>query len=72
MSAAATEKLLARLYTDAGLRREFLGDPRRVAAEAGLDADEIEAFTAIDRLGLELAAESYERKRSERPTRKGG
>lgn len=72
MSAAAVEKLLARLYTDASLRREFLGDPRRVAGEAGLEKTEIEAFEAIDRLGLELAAESYERKRSERQPRKGG
>lgn len=72
MSAAAAEMLLARLYADASLRREFLRDPRRVAGDAGLDKKEIEAFAAIDRLGLELAAESYERKRSERQPRKGG
>ena len=72
MSAAAVEKLLARLYTDASLRGEFLRDPRRVAGEAGLDTEEIDAFEVIDRPGLELAAESYERKRSERQPRKGG
>ena len=72
MSAVAVETLLARLYTDAALRRDFLRDPRGVAREAGLDRQEIEAFVAIDRVGLEMAAESYEHKRSERQPRKGG
>ena len=72
MSAAAVEKLLARLFADAALRDEFLRDPRGVASGAGLDVDEVDAFAAIDRLGLEMAAESYERKRSERQPRKGG
>src|SRR5207253_5798844 len=72
MSAPAVETLLARLYTDPDLRREFLADPRRVAREAGLDSQEIDAFAAIDRLGLGLAAESYQRKRGERRPRKAG
>jgi hypothetical protein len=63
VSAAAVETLLARLYADADFRREFLLDPRRVALAAGLDAVEAAAMQSIDRTGLEMAAESYRRKR---------
>jgi hypothetical protein len=63
---AAIESLLARLYTDAALRAEFLADPRTVAQRAGLDAGGVAAMEAIDRVGLELAAESYARKRAGR------
>jgi hypothetical protein len=64
MSAAAVESLLARLYTDDELRLRFIADPRAIAAAAGLDAAEAEALERIDRVGLELAAESYARKRA--------
>ena len=63
MSATGIEALLARLFTDATLRRRFLGDPRAVAKEAGLDHAEAEALARIDRVGLEMAAESYRFKR---------
>ncbi len=58
------EALLARLYTDAVLRAEFLADPAGVARRAGLDAHGVAAMEAIDRVGLELAAHSYARKRA--------
>ena len=63
MSAAAVEILLARLYTDPEVRRDFLRDPAGVARAAGLEAGEVAAMQAIDRAGLEMAAESYRRKR---------
>jgi hypothetical protein len=69
MSAAAVETLLARLYSDDALRREFLADPGRIARAAGLDPAEVTAMAAIDRTGLEMAAESYSRKRSTRTRR---
>ena len=64
MSAAGIEALLAHLYTDEALRARFLASPRAVACEAGLAEDEARALEAIDRVGLELAAESYARKRA--------
>jgi hypothetical protein len=63
MSAAALETFLARLYTDAGLRAQFLAAPGAVARRAGLDEAQVRAMEAIDRVGLELAADSYARKR---------
>ena len=64
----AFEAFLARLYTDAELRRRFLADPRAVAGGGaggghGLSAEEIQALVDIDRVGLELAAASFARKR---------
>lgn len=64
MSAAAVEILLARLYADAKLRSDFLRDPGAVARAAGLEPAEVAAMQAIDRVGLEMAADSYERKRA--------
>ena len=66
MSAQAVETLLARLYSDAEYRRVFLQAPEQTALAAGLDAAETEAIMRIDRVGLELAAESYARKREGR------
>jgi hypothetical protein len=64
MSAAAMEELLARLYTDDALRRRFLSAPEETARQAGLDAEEAQAFAAIDRGDLGLAAQSYAHKRA--------
>lgn len=66
MSAQAVETLLARLYSDPGYRRAFLEAPQQTAQAAGLDATEVDALVRIDRVGLELAAESYARKREGR------
>ena len=71
MSAAAVETLLARLYTDAELRCEFLREPGEVALRAGLDAAEVAAMAAIDRIGLEMAGESYARKRGKKGKQSG-
>jgi hypothetical protein len=65
VSARTLEAFLARLYTDAALRREFLAEPLAAARRAGLKEREAAALAAIDRTGLELAAESYARKRAQ-------
>lgn len=69
---AAFEAFLARIYVDDEARRRFLAEPREEAARAGLDASEQEALTAVDRVGLELAARSFARKRAaaSRPRRR--
>lgn len=69
---AAFEAFLARIYVDDEARRRFLAEPREEAARAGLDASEQEALTAVDRVGLELAARSFARKRTaaSRPRRR--
>jgi len=59
----AFELFLARLYTDEALRRKFLDDPSGEALRAGLSAEETKSLEQIDRVGLELAAESYRKKR---------
>jgi hypothetical protein len=66
MNAIAIENFLARLYTDARLRADFLGAPRVVALREGLGNEEAQSLEAIDRVGLELAADSYARKREGR------
>jgi putative modified peptide len=71
VSAQAVEALLARLYSDAHFRQRFLADPRAVALEAGLDSHEAGAMERIDREGLELAADSYERKRDGHSRKRG-
>jgi len=58
------EAFLARLYVDERLRARFLDDPVREAMEFGLDAETARRLLTIDRDGLELAAESFARKRS--------
>ncbi len=59
----AFETYLARIYTDREERARFLADPRAHAASMGLSPAECDALAAIDRDGLALAAESFERKR---------
>jgi len=65
MSSPQLEQLLARLYTDAELRRQFLDDPRAVAVSANLADDEVDAMCNIDRTGLRMAAVSFESKRAQ-------
>jgi len=57
------EAFLARLYADAALRARFLADPAAEARRAGFDAATADKLAAIDRVGLEMAAASFERKR---------
>jgi hypothetical protein len=66
MSASRFEAFLAKLYVDESARAKFLADPRGEAMKAGLTAQEIEAVERIDRVGLELFAQSLERKRRRR------
>lgn len=61
-----SEAFLARLYTDAELRARFLADPVGEAKRAGLDDATAERLAAIDRVGLELAAESFAAKRAKK------
>ena len=70
MSARVFEAFLARLYTDEQARRDFLTDPRGTAARAGLEPSEIDSLAAIDRVGLELSAASFARKRAARGPRR--
>ena len=69
MSASILEAFLARIYVDAQARERFLNDPTAEALKAGLSRDEIEAVKQIDRVGLELFANSLERKRQRRCAR---
>ena len=66
MSGIALEAFLARLYSDAGLRSEFMRRPKEVAGAAGLEAAEVSALLAIDLEGLAMAAASYAAKRASR------
>jgi len=63
MSSANFEAILARLYTDDAARAEFKSDPEEFAQQYGLDEIESRELCSIDRVGLELAARSYARKR---------
>ena len=65
MSSIALESFLARLYTDAAARARFNADPEGEAAQAGLSAAECAAMAHCDRVGLEMAAESFEHKRAQ-------
>ena len=58
-----SEQFLARLYVDDALRARFLADPVGEGVRAGLDRETAERLAEIDRVGLELAAESFARKR---------
>jgi len=57
------EEILARLYCDDAFRAQFLRDPSAVLATIALSAAECTALRDIDRVGLQLAAESYAAKR---------
>jgi hypothetical protein len=70
MSAHKLEVFLAKLYVDDQARSRFLADPRREALSAGLTAGDCAALENIDLVGLELAADSFARKRAACPPRK--
>lgn len=63
MSSLLFEAFLARIYVDPNARAEFLFDPIGKARRAGLSEDECDALQRIDRVGLELASRSFEKKR---------
>jgi len=64
MSTPLFEAFLAKLYVNERARAEFLADPRGEAMRAGLTEPEAEALARIDLVGLDLIAQSLERKRS--------
>ena len=63
MNDSRLETFLARIYVDENARAEFLEDPRGEAMRAGLTSQEVEEVVKIDREGLELFAQSLERKK---------
>jgi len=63
------ENFLALIYTDGCARARFLADPSGEAQRAGLLPDECRALDRIDRVGLELAARSFARKRARQGAR---
>jgi hypothetical protein len=72
VSAERIEALLARICVDPQARARFLADPRAEARRAGLDEADRDALAAIDVVGLELAADSFARKRARSaPSRRG-
>lgn len=70
MSSPRLEGFLARLYTDASLRDDFLREPKAVALREGLSEEESAAMADIDRVGLKMAAHSFEKKRESYKGRK--
>ncbi len=66
MSASRFEAFLAKLYVDESARAKFLADPRGESMKAGLTAQEVEAVERIDRVGLDLLAQSLKHKRRRR------
>jgi hypothetical protein len=70
MSAQKFEAFLAELYVDDQARSRFLVDPRREALAAGLTEADCAALDKTDWIGLELAADSFARKRASCPPRK--
>lgn len=69
MSAQAFETALARLFADAAFRERFLADADSALAGMGLTARESADLGDIDRIGLEMAARSYARKKAGRAGR---
>ena len=65
MSSVALEAYLARLYTDATERENFLADPERAALAAGLPQEDSAALCNVDKVGLRMAAARYSTKRQQ-------
>ena len=63
MNDSRLETFLARIYVDPEARAKFLADPRGEATKAGLTAQQVEDVVKIDRDGLDLMAQSLERKK---------
>ncbi|MCY7387264.1 MAG: hypothetical protein LH481_04250 [Burkholderiales bacterium] len=65
MSSVSLEAYLARLYTDATARQNFLADPAGEAQRAGLSDADASALQTIDEAGLRMAATSFANKRAQ-------
>ena len=66
MSSPEFEAFLARLYCDRNFLEEFMRESGRVVRESPLSERERQAALAIDRVGLLMAARSFESKRHAR------
>jgi hypothetical protein len=64
MNSPALERFLAKIYVDPHARARFIADPGAEAARAGLAEEQCRALESIDRVGLEMAARSFARKRA--------
>jgi hypothetical protein len=64
MSSPRFEAFLSVIYTDATARTRFLANPDAEARRFGLTEAERQALQTIDLTGLELAAESFDRKQA--------
>ncbi|MGD9657391.1 MAG: hypothetical protein AB7U61_07080 [Methylocystis sp.] len=64
MALAETQALLARLFTDDELRREFFETPVGVASRFGLSADQAQCLASLDRRETEAFAQSLIGKRA--------
>jgi hypothetical protein len=69
MNTPALEKFLAGIYVDAEARARFLANPYQEAKRAGLSEEQCHALVGIDRIGLEMAARSFSRKRAVKETK---
>ncbi len=63
MTPVDLEAFLVRLYVDDEARRRFLADPAAEARRSGFSEAELPGIIGLDRVGLELAAHSFARKR---------
>jgi hypothetical protein len=63
MSAKRFEAFLARVYVDADSRARFRANPLAEAKNAGLSNAECKALENTDWVGLEMAAQSFAKKR---------
>lgn len=66
MSSERFEAFVARLYADAHYCELFLSHPQQVARQAGLSETEITALDQIDLVGLDIACQSFARKRDQK------
>jgi hypothetical protein len=64
MNNQALEQFLAKIYVDTEARARFLAAPYDESVRAGLQEEQCRALEKIDRVGLEMAARSFGRKRT--------
>jgi hypothetical protein len=70
VSSPELEQFLATLYVNPEVRARFLAAPGEEAKRAGLSEEHCRALENIDRIGLEMAARSFARKRAAKAGRR--
>jgi len=68
MELAATQKLLARIYTDSTLRNRFFADPVSIGASFGLSAEEAQTLAELPKDDVHDFTKSIRRQRLESVT----